>query len=354
MPQRPVNRLQLVFNAEHKPYLYGAIHIVDGDFSNQWWEKPFVMSKRRADGETFFGTIARTLTKIKAQLERLELFRAETERRLAAAGIKPVDQAASQLPDSVLTEQILDEQDELIEDVLLSVSVYVRVLSEIFPSKMKKAKANVYDYDDKPVDMIELSDIANLLLHQRYIVIRDEYIVDLISDDQFMSDQAQLGLKISFPEYVAEVERAVNGLTVKDLIGKLWGETKRLSTSSSVKDIVFLTQNLYTLGGFVVDEGSPIKGGPLKPILDRVANQFLQGLNPQPPSGKTVQFQIAFRTPRFQLEPDLSEKRVRVMVEVNGKQEQLVLGYEDFFSSVANAHGNMKLNSSGVKSRSTS
>ena len=112
------------------------------------------------------------------------------------------------------------------------------------------------------------------LLHQRYIVIRGEHVVDLISDEQFMSEKAQLGLKISFPEYVAEVERALNGLTVKDLIGKLWGETKRLSTSSSVKDIVFLTQNLFTLGGFVVDEGSPIAGGPLKPILDRVANQF--------------------------------------------------------------------------------
>lgn len=354
MPQGPVNRLHLVFNAEHKPYLYGAIHIVDGDVANQWWERPFVISKRRADGETFYGTIARTLTRIKTQLARLEQFRTETERRLATADIKLVDQAALQLPDSEVTDQILDAQDELIEDVLLSVSVYVRVLSEIFPSKMKRAKAHVYDYDDKRVDTIELSDIANLLLHQRYIVIRGEHVVDLISDEQFMSEKAQLGLKISFPEYVAEVERALNGLTVKDLIGKLWGETKRLSTSSSVKDIVFLTQNLFTLGGFVVDEGSPIAGGPLKPILDRVANQFLQSLTPQPAPGKEAQVQLVFRTPRFQLEPDLNDKRVRVTVEVNGKQEQLVLGYEDFFSSVANAHGNMKLSSSGVKSRATS
>ena len=354
MLQGPVNRLELVFNADHQPYVYGAIRIVDGDVANQRWENPFVMSKRRADGETFYGTIDRTLTRIKTQLTRLEQFQAETERRLSVAGIKPVDQAASQLPDSALTDQILDEQDELIEDVLLSVSVYVRVLSEIFPSKMKRAKANVYDYGDKCVGTIELHDIANLLLHQRYIVIRNEYVVDLISDDQFMSNEAQFGLKISFPEYVAEVERALNGLTVKDLIGKLWGETKRLSTSSSVKDMVFLTQNLFTLGGFVVHEGSPITGGPLKPIFDRVANQFLQSLTPKPVPGKEVQVQLVFRTPRFQLEPDLNDKRIRVTVEVNGKQEQLVLGYEKFFSSVANAHGNIKLCSSGVKSVATS
>ena len=80
MPQGPVNRLQLVFNAEHKPYLYGAIHIVDGDVANQWWEKPFVMSKRCADGETFYGTVVRTLTKIKTQLARLEQFRSPRRR----------------------------------------------------------------------------------------------------------------------------------------------------------------------------------------------------------------------------------------------------------------------------------
>ena len=140
MPQGPGNRLQLVFNAEHKPYLYGAIHIVDGDVANQWWERPFVISKRRADGETFYGTIARTLTRIKTQLARLEQFRTETERRLATADIKLVDQAALQLPDSEVTDQILDAQDELIEDVLLSVSVYVRVLSRDFSVKNEKGK----------------------------------------------------------------------------------------------------------------------------------------------------------------------------------------------------------------------
>ena len=242
-----------------------------------------------------------------------------------------------------MTDRILDDQEELVEDVLLSISVHVRVLSEIFPSKMKKAKANVYDYDSNLVDTIELSDVANLLLHQRYIVIRDEYVVDLKSDERFMSDKPQLGLKISFPEYVAAVDQALNRLTVKDLVGKLWGETKRLSTSSSIKDIVFLMQNLYTLGGFVVEEGSPIAGGPLKPIFDRVATQTARRIRPRPSPGETVSFQVTFRAPRFRLEPDLNDKQIRVTVEVNGEDEELVLGYEDFFSDVAKAHGNMKL-----------
>ena len=30
MSKQKFNRVQVMFNAEHKPYLYGAIHIVDG------------------------------------------------------------------------------------------------------------------------------------------------------------------------------------------------------------------------------------------------------------------------------------------------------------------------------------
>ena len=345
-----VNRIQVIFNAEHKPYLYGAIHIVDGGVDNQWSEGPFVISKRGAAGETSYGTVARTITKVWSQLERLDKFRSDADRRLNAAGIRAVDHAGSQLPESNLADQILDEQEDVIEEVLLCISVYVRVLSGIFPKKLSKAKVNVYDYDGSRIDNIELSEIANLLLHQRYILIRNEYVVDLITDERFMSDRPQLGLKISFPEYVAQVERTLNELTVGDLVGKLWGATKRLSSSSNIKDIVFLTQNLYTLGGLVVEDGAPIVGGPLKPILDRVAAQVAKRSR----AGrrrKAVEVRLAFRTPRFYLEPDLNDKRIRVSVEVNGTREELVLGYEDFFSEVSKAHGNMRLRSSPQRGR---
>ena len=96
MSKGKFNRIQVMFNAEHQPYMYGAIHIVDGDIDNQWWERPFVISKRRAGGsETVFGTVARTMEKVWSQLERLEAFRSETERRLRVAGIKPIDGIAA-------------------------------------------------------------------------------------------------------------------------------------------------------------------------------------------------------------------------------------------------------------------
>lgn len=333
----------MLFNDKHPPYLYGAVHIVDGDIKNQWSENPFVISKRRADGgETVFGTISQTMEKIWSQLERLKAFQADAVRRLQTAGIEPVAGTESQLPASPVADQILDEQEDLIEDVLVSISVNVRVLAEIFPDKMKRAETKVYDYEGDCVSNIELSRIANLLLHNRYILIRDEYVVDLISDEQFLSDKPQLGLKINFLEYLGAVERALDALTVSDLIGRLYSLTTRVSSKSSIKDIVFLTQNLYTLGGLAMTANVPSLEGPLKSIFDRVATQILEA-GPKPFPGEKRLLSIVFSTPRFTLEPDLNNKQIRVRVEVNGKPEELVMGYREFFREVGKTHGNGKL-----------
>ena len=260
-------------------------------------------------------------------------------------GITPPAPDDPILPESKLADRILDEQDELVEDVLVATSVNVRILSEIFPNKLKKHKVSVYDYDDGEVGKIELSKIADLLLHNRYLVIKGHQVVDLLSDKKSMADDLQMGLKIDFLEYVSEVEKVVSGLTVKDLIDKLWGMTKVLSTSSSVKDIVFLTQNLYTLGDSVVGDPVPIAGGPLKTILDRVAGNYIDRMfpNDSAPRGKTIPFPVVFRTPRFYLESDVDLKQIRTEVEVNGGPETLVMDYEEFFREVSKASGNAGL-----------
>ena len=344
MSKDKFNRVQVLFNREHPPYLYGALHIVDGDIDNQRLEKPFVISKRRADGgETVFGTVARTMQKIWSQLEKLQAFRSDAERRLEVAGVKPIAGTdGSELPLSPIGDKIIDEQEDLIEDVLVSVSVNVRVLADIFPRKMKRAKANVYDYDGKRVGNIELNRIANLLLHNRYILIRYDHVVDLFSDEKFLSAKPQLGLKVNFLEYLDEVQRALDALTVKDLTGKLFGATTQISSKSNIKDIVFLTQNLYTLGGLAMTANVPGVEGPLKSILDKVAAQILEA-GPKPAPGEVRRISVVFTTPRFTLEPDLNNKQIRVHVEANGQQQSLVMGYREFFKDLGTVHGNGKL-----------
>ncbi len=352
MTTQNYNRVQIVYNAEHKPYLYGAVHIIDGDLNSQRWESPFILSKQRSDGiEVVYGTVTRTMEKIVSQLERLKRFQSETQSKLDAAGIVPVNLESPTLPESEVTDKILDEQEELLEDVLMTVSVNVRILSEIFPQKFRNCGIAVYDYDDKQVSSIELGEISDLLVHNRYIVVKDEYVVDLISDEKFMAKEPQMGLKISVLEYFAEVMKAVDSITVKDLVSRLWGITKQVSASSSIKDIIFLTQNLYTMGGLVVGSDMDINSSPLKGILDRVLDQYLKRMYPAStaPEGTQVPVAFFFQSPRFYLEPDFDQKQIRIQMSVGSSPESLVsetlvMDYEEFFSQVIKASGNRQLN----------
>lgn len=207
----------------------------------------------------------------------------------------------------------------------------------------------MYDYDDNVVDTITLSEIANLLLHSRYLAIRNESVVDLLSDRKFMAQQPQTGLKINFLEYTKEVRKAIGGITVRNLVEVLWRWTTDLSASSSVKDIVILTQNLYTMGGFVVGTDIPIETGPLKAILDKVADKHLKqrfARNPELRKAERLVDSVVFSTPRFYLEPDLNQKQIRIQLQVNGEDKKMVMEYKEFYKQVLAVSGNAKLHGS--------
>ncbi len=346
MTRNKFKKLEIIYNGEHKPYLYGAIRVIDGSLNKGRWESPFVISKRNSKGEEIvYGTVKRTLEKISSQINRLRRFTAEAKVKLDAEGITPIIGDGLTLPESQLTQKILDEQEDIIEDILLTISVNIRILSEIFPQKLKKNRVKVYNYHDKCVSSIELREIANLLLHNRYILVKDQYVIDLFSDEKFMTESPQTGLKINFQEYLSEVKKVVNGTTVDDLISKLCELTKNLSTSSNIRDIIFLTQNLYTMEGLVIGEAATINSGPLNTILNRVTDKRIQEMYSLKSTSKETQIStnVVFSSPRFTLEPDLNQKEIRISMQVNGNNESLVMNYEKFFSEVSKASGQRKL-----------
>ncbi len=284
------------------------------------------------------------LLKIRSQTDRINRFLSGARAKLEAEDVTPLSPDGAVLPESEVTDRVLNEQDNLLEDVLIIISVIIRILSEIFPSKLKSHKISVYDYEDKKVSEIELSGIADLLLHNRYLVIMGNQVVDLLSDKKFMSRNPQMGLRIDFYEYLSEVEGAINGLTVDDLLGKLWGITKYLSTSSSIKDIIFLTQNLYALGDSVVGGFSSVNRGPLKDVLDKAVGAHHRKTYPRASdTTEIISSEVRFTSPRFFLESDLSRKRIRTEIRVNDIPESLVTDYEDFFKGVSAASGSSRL-----------
>jgi len=335
------NRVQIVYQYS-KPYVYGAVHFVEGDISRQWWDKPFIISRRTANrGELVYGTVKRILDKIQSQLDRLNQFSSAAQAELEEADITPID-GVSLLPESEVADRIMDEQEKLIEDVLLAVSVNIRILSEIFPDRLQQSTVKVYDYDDACVGDIRLSEIANLLVHNRYIVVKDHHVVDLISDKKFLIGRPQMGLKIDFIQYIEEVGKVINGITVKDLASKLRCSIKDLSASSSIKDIIFVTQNLYALGEPIIVQGQ-IDSGPIKAILDRVTRRNLERSHPSPTDGIRVLVRTMLSTPRFYLEPDLDHKQIKTSMRVNDEEESDVKDYEDFFRELLRAYGHIPL-----------
>jgi len=304
-------------------------------------EKPFVVSKGQLPHEKVYGTVCNLLRKVDEQVRRLQNLQLRAEATLDALGIK-VDPSNPILPESPETRQILNDQEAVIEDVLTVVSVHMRILSEVFPSQLQRAKVPVYDYDGNRVGAVKLADISNILVHNRYICVRDQFIVDLFSSDEFLSSHPQMGLKIDFLEYLHVVEAVIYGLTVKDLISKLWGMVKELSVSSSIRDIVYLHQNLYTLGGVVLgSETAP--GGPLEKILNRVAERYLAKNHPNPPPGLSFQMALTMSSPHFGWHPDLNDKKIRTHITVNGESQKLDMDYEEFFRELLSAYGDTKL-----------
>ena len=339
-PYEPLNRVLVIYRRE-EPYLYGAISKMGCDPQHLEWHSPFLISKSSSKGgEEVYGTVRGILKRIVAQLAKMDAFGKRTSQRLIEAG---VDVGLDlHLPSSDLSKSIIDEQDVLIEEVVLITAIYVRQLHEIFPD-LGRFQVAVYDYEGKPADRTSLKHVGDLMAHNRYIAIRDGRIVDLMSDKKHLA-QPQTGLQLDFVEYLRCVSDLVESITVERLATELQKRIRKLSSSSPIRDIIFLMQNLYTLGGFMVESGKPLSA-PVKAILDRLAPDLYEQERQAKrlPAGSTATIQAVFTNPQFQFEGNLADKKIKTFMTVNGQTETLVTGYQQFFRDVIIAAGSTKL-----------
>ena len=339
-PYEPLNRILVIYRRVGA-YQYGAISKMGGNPDHLEWHSPFLISKSNSAGEEeVYGTVRGTLKRIADQLAKFEAFHKRTSQRLSDVGIA-VDQNHL-LPSSDVANSIIEEQDALIEEVVLITSIHVRQLHEIFPS-LKKFRVAVYDYEGRPAGRTSLKHVGDLMAHTRYIAIRDGRIVDLMSNKKHLAHH-QTGLQLDFMEYLRCVIELVESITVKRLATMLRGRVKKLSVSSPISDIIFLMQNLYTLGGFVIKHGTPVSP-PVRTILDQLApDLYEQELHARGlPAGSAATIQAVFTNPKFQFEGNLEDKKIKTVMTVNGQTETLVTGYEQFFQDVTTAAGKNSL-----------
>lgn len=349
MSNQHPDRLQVFYNSESKPYIYGVVRRYEGATGNMWYETPYVVSKTERNGrQIIYGTVRRMLDGVVRQKRGFEDFNRRAAERLNAAGIE-VDPHNPVLPDTELGEQIIEEQEEIIEDILFVTSIRVRAVGEIFRTKLDAYEVDVYDYENNLIGRVKLSSIGNLFAHNRYLLIQGEYVVDLISDRRFLDVNPQMGLRINFLDYMETVGKAINDLTVEDLATVLKEMVEELHLSSNIKDIILLTQNLYTLGGISMGSDIDTNSTPMRPILDSLMTEHIRTLFPGhsiPKAG--VSLPVFFGSPRFSLESDLSRKQIKVEVSVGLSPDALspqsvAVDYEDFFTQVIAASGHRRL-----------
>ena len=61
---------------------------------------------------------------------------------------------------------------------------------------------NVYDYEHVHVGEIELSEIANLLVHNRYVVVKGSLSGGFdVRQEVYVGQDPQMGLRVNFDEY---------------------------------------------------------------------------------------------------------------------------------------------------------
>ena len=340
-PYEPLDRVLVIYRRE-EPYLYGAISKMGCDPQHLEWHSPFLISKSTSDdGEEVYGTVGGILKRIVAQLAKVDAFGKRTSQRLSEAGVAVGPDL--HLPSSDLSKSIVDEQDVLMEEVVLITAIYVRQLHEIFPG-LGEFQVAVYDYEGKPAGQASLKHVGDLMAHNRYIAIRNGRIMDLMSDKKHLAQHHQTGLQLDFVEYLRCVSVLVESITVERLATMLQERIRKLSLSSPIRDIIFLMQNLYTLGGVMVEAGKPLSA-PVRAILDRLVPDLYEqerqakGL----PAGSAATIQAVFTNPKFQFEGNLADKKIKTFMTVNGQTETLVTGYQQFFREVVIAAGSTKL-----------
>lgn len=340
-----LNRIHVLYTSSAEPYLYGAFARVHGETpeAKLTQERPFPVSRTLSDGhEQVYGTVTEMLHEVDSSIDKIRRFAQATETQAAAAEVSPSADDQSR-PDSGLSDTILVDYEKLAKETLALVSITFRRLSEILP-QLKDFRTNVYDYDNNVVSQIRLSQVSNLILDNRYLCIRGQYIAGIVSDERCLGVVPQSGLTIDILEYLQQVIRAINDISVGDLLELLRRELQTLSVSSNVNDVIFLHQHLYILGEVILERTSA-RGGPLESFMNKAAEGYLEKLSSRPEAPDTVHISLQFTTPRICWDPDLDKGEITITARVNEQEEQLAMDQEEFINAAIAAYGDAKLHS---------
>ena len=122
-------------------------------------------------------------------------------------------------PESQPDEQFIHQRDLETEDTILLASVHLRTLLEAFSGKFSNHRITLYGYENQGIGNVSLKDVCDVLLHHRYFVIHDMFLIDPFSHTRALDSESFYGSKVSISDWIDGVIAVINRITVKDYMG---------------------------------------------------------------------------------------------------------------------------------------
>ncbi len=353
--------------------LYGCIRFFRPEPNQQHVEPfrqsaPFVISQSIGPKETIvYGSVDELIREIRRLLNDVSKCNEKFKSTLRLGGVNTDETHYSSerrvvtIPEGEKGDKLFYEYVREVTNILLLLSTQTRNLFQLYP-RFNNRCISRFDYGGNKVDNIPLKELFDYFVHNRYLFVDGEHVVDLFSDKfspKSSISQTFMGYKIRWREYLDAIRSVTDDVKMKDLIGLLRGRLKKLSSGSSHKDIVFLVQNLESFSNLLATKIPDNRyTSMLSLMFDERANQDLPDIGEK---NESVEQFVTFTAPHINIHEKLSEKkfeiRVRCKFTLRDNQKHPVkaedlddhsidVGYEKFFDLVNSIFGDDPLVSS--------
>lgn len=314
--------------------LWGAVTTVSGPLENQQTSAPFLISKQLGDKEIVYGSVRNLLYKI-IGLQSTLWYRLAVARDNGSPETGLLRHGGEDSSKASVEDLGREYQEEQLEDAVLLTAMHFRNLNEMFNHRWSKRELPVYDNDDRSVGAVKMGDLANQLIHHRYLTVRAPYICDVASREDELPSPTLFGSKIDGTEFLHAVLDVVREIRVRDFVGVLRRSISNISSTSEPRDIIFLVQNLHSLSPIIAErlgrgEAPAIQDLLMRDIIRRDQQRLTRKFAGRQAHPVTIEYRGG--APSITLGHDLSKKRIDIYVTINEEQQVIEVDHREFFS----------------------
>ena len=215
---------------------------------------PFVMSRSTGENEHVYGSLLELVLDIRQTIDGLNECNNTFKRKLSGSGVNVTESRDNSGRTIVAfgagaeATRLYFEYTRDVRNILLLTSLQARNLFDIV-SKFNGKRIELFDYEANSVDTIQIRELFNYFVHNRYVYVDGEHVSDLFSDrfaSKSLLQHRFMGYKIKWREYVEAIKTVTEKVKLRHLTDLLRRGIRRLSSNSDHGDTVQLIQNVHS------------------------------------------------------------------------------------------------------------